>query len=63
MSIEDEYSLFMTRRQFFCSGSTGIGLAALGSLLKPSLLASSRGDSHDPGLYPIGNANRLASNE
>ncbi len=48
MSIEDEYSLFMTRRQFFSSGSTGIGLAALGSLLKPSLLAGTGGDT--PGL-------------
>ena len=43
MSIEDDFSLFMTRRQFFSSGSAGIGLAALGSLLKPSLLAGTGG--------------------
>ena len=50
MFFEDDYSLFMTRRQFFSRGSAGIGLAALGSLLKPALMASSKGDSGSPGL-------------
>ena len=50
MSLEDDYSLFMTRRQFFSRGRAGIGLAALGSLLKPALMAGSRGDTEGPGL-------------
>ncbi|HZO84625.1 MAG TPA: DUF1501 domain-containing protein [Verrucomicrobiae bacterium] len=41
--------LFMTRRHFFGRMAAGIGTAALGSLLNPSLLASNALQSHFPG--------------
>ena len=41
--------LFMTRRHFFGRMAAGIGTAALGSLLNPSLLASNTLQSHFPG--------------
>src|SRR5438067_7234668 len=39
MHFDDEYRLAMTRRHFFGLGSTGIGTAALASLLNPTLFA------------------------
>src|SRR5215472_4697965 len=39
MDFHDQYRLAMTRRHFFSLGSTGIGTAALASLLNPSLFA------------------------
>ena len=40
MSLRDEYGLAMTRRQFFGRTSSGIGAAALASLLNPALFAA-----------------------
>src|SRR5688572_5151272 len=40
--------LFMTRRHFFGRMAAGIGTAALGSLLNPSLLASTPHQTHLP---------------
>jgi hypothetical protein len=39
MDLERELKLALTRRQFFSRTSTGIGIAALGSLLNPELFA------------------------
>jgi hypothetical protein len=39
MDLERELKLALTRRQFFSRTSTGIGIAALGSLLSPELFA------------------------
>ncbi len=39
MHFDDEYRLAITRRHFFGLTSTGIGTAALGSLLDPSMFA------------------------
>ncbi len=39
MHFDDEYRLALTRRHFFGLGSTGIGTAALASLLNPTLFA------------------------
>ena len=39
MHFDDEYRLAITRRHFFGLGSTGIGTAALASLLNPTLFA------------------------
>ncbi len=39
MHFDDEYRLAITRRHFFGLGSTGIGTAALASLLNPKLFA------------------------
>src|SRR5688572_21071408 len=44
-----DHRLFMTRRHFFGRLAAGIGTAALGSLLNPSLLASNPLQSHFPG--------------
>jgi hypothetical protein len=44
-----DHRLFMTRRHFFGRMAAGIGTAALGSLLNPSLLASNAHQSHFPG--------------
>ncbi len=41
MSLEHEIRLSLTRRQFFGRTSTGIGIAALASLLEPKLFATS----------------------
>ena len=46
INLEHEIQLMMTRRQFFSRTSTGIGIAALGSLLNPDLYAAA------PGLNP-----------
>src|SRR5687767_14652568 len=43
-----DHRLFMTRRHFFGRMAAGIGTAALGSLLNPSLLASSNHQTHFP---------------
>ena len=40
MDIEEQRRLALTRRIFFSRTSTGIGIAALGSLLNPTLFAS-----------------------
>src|SRR5687768_6880271 len=40
--------LFMTRRHFFGRMAAGIGTAALGSLLNPSLFASTAQHTHFP---------------
>ncbi|HXI42256.1 MAG TPA: DUF1501 domain-containing protein [Bryobacteraceae bacterium] len=40
MHFDDEYRLAVTRRHFFGLGSTGIGTAALASLLNPTLFAA-----------------------
>ncbi|HXG64639.1 MAG TPA: DUF1501 domain-containing protein, partial [Blastocatellia bacterium] len=40
MDLDREHELFLTRRQLFGLASTGIGVAALASLLKPSLFAA-----------------------
>ena len=40
MDLNREFELFLTRRQLFGLASTGIGVAALASLLKPSLFAA-----------------------
>jgi len=47
----EEQSLLMTRRHFFRRGASGIGLAALGSLLNPGLLRASAPESGI--LYPL----------
>src|SRR5579864_5599700 len=39
MDVHEEFRLAMTRRHFFGLGSTGIGTAALASLLNPQLFA------------------------
>ncbi len=39
MDLHEEFRLAMTRRHFFGLGSTGIGTAALASLLNPQLFA------------------------
>src|SRR5262245_2407000 len=41
-----EHNLLLTRRHFFGRMATGIGTAALGSLLNPSLFAATAGDSN-----------------
>src|SRR5262245_11826854 len=41
-----EHNLLLTRRHFFGRMATGIGTAALGSLLNPSLFAAMAGDSN-----------------
>src|SRR2546421_5728993 len=43
MNPQREYELLMTRRQLFGKAATGIGTAALGSLLAPEALAAARG--------------------
>src|SRR5215467_16235610 len=40
MNFERELKLALTRRQFFSRTSTGIGVAALSSLLNPELFAA-----------------------
>lgn len=45
-----EHQLLMTRRHFFSRTATGIGAAALGSLLNPGLLASAAGEAT---AYPL----------
>jgi hypothetical protein len=39
MDFEQELKLMLTRRQFFARSSTGIGVAALASLLSPEAFA------------------------
>jgi Protein of unknown function (DUF1501) len=49
MNPLQEQSLFMTRRHFFGRSATGIGLAALGSILNPNLFnARAEGGPHYP---------------
>ncbi len=40
MNLEHEHKLMLTRRQFFGKAATGIGAAALGSLLNPNLFGA-----------------------
>ena len=40
MNLKREHELFLTRRHFFGRAATGIGTAALASLLNPDLFAS-----------------------
>src|SRR5438876_5748908 len=40
MNLDREYQLLMTRRQFFGRAATGIGVAALASLMNPNLFAA-----------------------
>jgi hypothetical protein len=49
MNLEREIQLMMTRRQFFSRTSTGIGIAALGSLLNPDLFSAATGLSPKTG--------------
>ncbi|MEO8353767.1 MAG: hypothetical protein ABI680_18730, partial [Chthoniobacteraceae bacterium] len=46
------WALQQTRRQFFGRAATGIGLAALSSLLKPELFAETTPDLHSRGHLP-----------
>src|SRR6266550_5914608 len=48
-----ENNLLMTRRHFFGRAATGIGAAALGSLLNPNVFAALGGDT-DPGKLTLG---------
>ncbi|MBI1940069.1 MAG: DUF1501 domain-containing protein [Acidobacteria bacterium] len=51
MKLEKEYKKVLTRRQFFGLSSSGIGVAALASLLSPKALGSgTAGDSKTGGL-------------
>jgi hypothetical protein len=47
MFFPDEQSLFLTRRQLFGRASTGIGVAALASLLNPRLFGAVAGGDND----------------
>ncbi|MDB6032029.1 MAG: hypothetical protein JWM16_2367 [Verrucomicrobiales bacterium] len=48
-----EHSLLLTRRHFFGRAAAGIGLAALGSILNPSLLSAMPGEA-EPGPFTLG---------
>ena len=48
MNLQQQHQLLLTRRQFFGRTATGIGAAALASLLNPSLFAST---SAAPGMH------------
>ena len=48
MDLFRDNSLFLTRRHFFGRLAAGIGTAALGSLMNPSLLASTSRQTHFP---------------
>ena len=48
MNFERELDLHMTRRQLFGLAAKGIGVAALGSLLGPELLAAGFDQARDP---------------
>src|SRR5580698_8038331 len=50
MDLTRERQLFLTRRQFFGRTATGIGAAALASLLNPSLFA---GSAPAPGMHGV----------
>ncbi len=50
MDFDEQYRLAMTRRHFFSLGSTGIGTAALASLLNPSLFAAMDANQKTGGL-------------
>jgi uncharacterized protein (DUF1501 family) len=45
MNLDHEYQLFLTRRHFFGRMATGIGAAALASMLNPHLLRAAPGES------------------
>lgn len=45
MNLKQQFELMMTRRQLFGKATTGIGVAALASLLAPDLFAQSLGHS------------------
>ena len=47
-----EHALLLTRRQFFNRTATGIGAAALGSLLNPALFAAMNSEAGSP-QYPL----------
>ncbi len=53
MDVHREYELMLTRRQLFGRAATGIGAAALASLLNPALFAASnKGIAAVPGALP-----------
>jgi hypothetical protein len=52
MPLEHEIGLALTRRHFFGLTSTGIGAAALASLLAPEAFASTAGKLYAPGALP-----------
>ena len=47
MNLDHEFSSLLTRRQFFGRAATGIGTAALASLLNPRLFAGEPGAAHE----------------
>ena len=52
MNLDREYQLQLTRRQLFGRAATGIGTAALASLLNPSLLNAAAGGALGATHYP-----------
>src|SRR5215207_9553374 len=48
MNLEHEQRLMLTRRQFFGKTATGIGAAALASLLNPNLFGAVEGAAPNP---------------